>query len=548
MPAMSDAPPERERPALRPALLPAERWAKVALVLLMLFALLRSVAWASSQPGWLAPDEDYHWLYTEYVVTQHAFPRLGKPFYTSELYGSAVAIGQGLHYANGARRSYRGDPHVLVGKLGQLPRKLRNPANPPPRRVLHPPLYYIGSVAVDGALGSRPSITRLTAIRYYSAALGMLAVFVAWLLAAQVLSRTWEQLAVAGLVATQPIIAFSSSTVTIDVATIVTGGAVLAWLAFLLTVRPDRRQGIGLGVVLALALLAKATAIALIPIAGLTLLLIWRRHPECKREVLGIAGWAAGVAALLAGWWYVRTTIVVGSPFGQQGSLLNGPRGPTHPLSDAFDIAGHWFSLVYRSYWFDYNGYEVTERNIWFWLPVLVGIVGIAGLLWWAVEHRLDRSARTLRAQVLILASSIVVLTVPWLYIDLRRGLAGYGFSQHQGRYLTPAYAAAAVLLLVGLRQLARNREQAARIATATVVVLGFAEYWRTWLRWGIERFYGPIHWHFLTAFRHAAFDKPEWVSGGFFVVVVIAAIGCFALAFALVGRGMARTSGQAAP
>ena len=55
-------------PRLRPRLLPSTRWARGALLLLIVFAFLRSVVWASVQPAFFAPDEDYHWLYINYLV------------------------------------------------------------------------------------------------------------------------------------------------------------------------------------------------------------------------------------------------------------------------------------------------------------------------------------------------------------------------------------------------------------------------------------------------------------------------------------------------
>ena len=58
-----------------PRLIPRSRWAQVALLLLMLFTLTRSILWASVQPGWVAPDEDYHYLYINYLVEKDAFPK-----------------------------------------------------------------------------------------------------------------------------------------------------------------------------------------------------------------------------------------------------------------------------------------------------------------------------------------------------------------------------------------------------------------------------------------------------------------------------------------
>ena len=62
------------RPAARPSFLPASRWARGALALLLAFTLLRGGMWAVEQPYFWAPDEDYHFLYVEHLTTQGSLP------------------------------------------------------------------------------------------------------------------------------------------------------------------------------------------------------------------------------------------------------------------------------------------------------------------------------------------------------------------------------------------------------------------------------------------------------------------------------------------
>ena len=141
--------------ASRPSLLPRPRWARLALALLVVFALLRSVVWASHQPGWFAPDEDYHWDYIEYLVTQHTFPSLDKPFATGETFAAITLSHQG-EYAVGPRTVYPGKPHAVVAAVDRLPGSTRRPTGERPRQVLHAPLYHLGGAVVDRALGGAP--------------------------------------------------------------------------------------------------------------------------------------------------------------------------------------------------------------------------------------------------------------------------------------------------------------------------------------------------------------------------------------------------------
>ncbi len=89
-------------------------------------------------------------------------------------------------YFGGPRTNFKGPPHAVLAALGPEV-AYRKPSPPKPRPVLHPPGYYLPDVLIDNLLWNKVSVTRLTAMRYYSAALGALTVYLAWLLAAAVL-------------------------------------------------------------------------------------------------------------------------------------------------------------------------------------------------------------------------------------------------------------------------------------------------------------------------------------------------------------------------
>lgn len=534
-----------QSPRLRPALLPGSRWARAALLLLVLFALLRSVLWASVQPAWLAPDEDYHWLYINYLVEKHTVPNLQGPFYTAEIYKGALLTQQSI-YLLGPRTVYTGGPHAVLTKIGGSMSE-REPAPPKPRPVLHPPLYHLGGAVVDLLLWHKVSVTRLTGIRYYSAALGALMIFFAWLLAAQVFAREWQQLAVAAIAATQAILAFSASTVSNDVGVAVTLTATLAWCAWILRGPPHSRQGIGLGVLLALALFTKATTGSLVIVIAAMLWLMWRTYPGAKREIVGIAKWTVAIPVVLVGWWYVYLVMKTHSLLGEEGSLTSSVgHGPG--ILHAPSIIWNWLSLVYRSYWFDYLAYEVRNTDIWFWLPLIgVGIVA-AGFITLVVRERktlTDPMSPELR-QVLVLAIMAVVLLLPPIALDTLRGVKGLPFVSEQGRFLTPAYPGLAVIAVLALRELVGRRPRAFAIAVAGAVAAAFINYWHTWIVWVLQRFYGAIHGHWLRALYHASFDKPTFITQWSLAAIWLAGLAAFLLAAAITVRGAWPRAGSA--
>ena len=140
----------------------------------------------------------------------------------------------------------------------------RKPSPPMPRPVLHPPGYYMPDVLIDNLLWHKVSVTRLTAMRYYSAVLGALTIYFTWLLASAILAREWQRLAAAALVALQTILAFSASTLTNDVGVAASLTAAVAWCAWMLRGPPRPRHGIGLGILFSVAVLMKATMLSLV--------------------------------------------------------------------------------------------------------------------------------------------------------------------------------------------------------------------------------------------------------------------------------------------
>src|ERR671922_1475956 len=108
--ASSRQPREDAAPA-RPPLLPAAGWARVALLLLLLFTLGRGLLWADFVPAFWGPDEDYHFRYAEHIVTQGSLPDPDKPLYPDE-YSVTVDAIQYNAYGSGGRTSFDGDPHA----------------------------------------------------------------------------------------------------------------------------------------------------------------------------------------------------------------------------------------------------------------------------------------------------------------------------------------------------------------------------------------------------------------------------------------------------
>jgi hypothetical protein len=515
----------------RPALLPKSRWARVTLLLLVLFALLRSVLWASIQPAWVAPDEDYHWLYVNYLVVEHRVPDLHKGEYNVELNDSVALTQQGT-YLGGARRDYTGSPHAILSRLKGLSRKLIQPV---PRQVIEAPLYYVPAAIVDKLLWRQVSVTRLTALRYYSAVLGALTVFFAWLLAAQILAREWQQLAAAALASLQMILAFSASTITNDAGVALTMTATLAWCAWMLRGPPRARQGIGLGVLISIAVLTKATMLLLSVVVLATLLLLWRTYPQARRQLGGVLAWTIGIPAILAGWWYVylhaTTNSVLGEAhFGPAAKAAPGGPALLTAISHMPAVAWVWIQQVYRNYWFSYLFYEVRAGNVWFWLPVVGIVIVAAGFVLFLVRGRrtvFRPEGGPLRSVLIITMTALLLWAIP-MWKDVWSAVHGGGFLLQQGRFMTPAYPGLAAIAVLAIGELTARRRRLYPVAVAGLIVGAFLLYWYSWVAYVLRDFYGVIAGHWLRALLHASYDKPSFITQNSLLVIWLLALAAF--------------------
>ena len=510
----------------RPRLLPGSRWARWALLLLVVFALLRGGMWAATQPYFWAPDEDYHFLYAEHLTTQGALPSPGEPLYPRE-YDLVRREMRYESYASGPRAEFAGDPKASVRRLEGLPRRDREPRfEGRGVNVVHAPLYYATAAGVNAALGDASPFVRVGAVRALSAVLGALAVFLAWLLAAQVLRQQWLQLTAAALVALQPMLGFMSGVVSNDMAVTAAFTAALAMLLFVMRAPPVPAQGLWVGGTVATALLVKSTALALLPLAVLAYgaqLLTWR---ERRRTALRSAGLALGLVGALAGWWYARSLVEYGSLTGAATAIVPGGVPAATP-GEVAGLVSEWTRLTYRTYWWHFHWWEAPRESVWFLVPAAVGAIGMVGLA--AALHAkrgtlLSRRDPLLR-HALLLVAAVLVLYLPPLAADVLRRVEGDGFILVAGRFMLPAYPAAVVLLLIGLRRLAPRRLLAPACAVLVALAAGLS--WAAWLHVHVHRYFGEGGWPEL--FRRMSFDRPEFVTPTTFTIALIATLGAFA-------------------
>jgi hypothetical protein len=225
-------------------------------------------------------------------------------------------------------------------------------------------------------------------------------------------------------------------------------GSLLLWRALALLRRgPDFRRGAWLGLVLAMALLTKLSGLWLLPVAVAALwgagAAVERTGPddaELERDVWRRGSWQAAlsctlVAAVLAGWWYLRNWLRFGDPTGlplMLGIILPRPQPP-----DGARLLTE-LAAVWRSYWAVFGWFNLPAPD-WLYrcfdLLCLGGLVGLA--LRWRALGRLARRGLALAGLLFLL--------------NLAGVIAWARLQYPQGRLLLPAGGALSLLLAVGL-------------------------------------------------------------------------------------------------
>jgi Predicted membrane protein (DUF2142) len=508
----------------RPRFLPAQRWALVALVLLLTFTMARGALWAVTTPTFWGPDEDYHFLYIEKLTVDHELPSNKEPLYPAE-YTFASQLTQYDSYGGGPRPDFTGDPKESTYVLTDLPERDREGRDVGRGvGIVHPPLYHVLGAAVNSAAGDASILTRVTWVRLMTALLGVLAVYAAWLLGAQVFRRPALPILVGLLVAVQPMVSFLAGIVNHDTLLIALYTLALAQMAYMLAEPPSRRQGLWLGLWIALAMLVKSSALGLIPLAGLTLLLQALVHRRRWRETARAGGLGIAVIALVAAWWYVRARIVYGSFTGAIASpFVAKAQYPDWGAADLVQWAREWTGLTYRTYWFHYHDFEAPRGSKLFYLPAFIGGIGMLGLVGLAFQRgrELLNPVRADIRQGLVLVAAVLAVYLPIMGVDLIRRTHGDPFYVNGGRYLLPAYGAAVCLLLIGLRWLTTPRARPVVFTTLGAVACWFL--WEVWQGNYLGRYFGPAS--LGETFRRMSFDRPAFVTRSSLMVLLVVAL-----------------------
>ncbi len=304
-----------------------------------------------------APDEVAHVSVVRYIARHGQLP-------TTEQ--ETEAVQPPLYYLVGALLTHWIPDHAPFTVLANADLDLSDPLAPR-NLLLHPGVE---------AWPFRGWALAWHLVRLASVALGAVTVWAVFHLGRELLPiRPEIGLGMAALTAFTPQFLYMTAAVNNDNAATATSALVLWQVAALLRRSVLRLPRLaGLGFLLGLGLLSKSNSIALVPMVGLAILLIWwNERSQGAKALVGAGLLTFGVAGLLAGWYYVRNLIVFGDPFGLSFVLASNPVR-TDPLT--LDVLGWLFRGLARSFWLGWIGIQFDE-----WIYVGIYVLSLAALL-----------------------------------------------------------------------------------------------------------------------------------------------------------------------
>jgi len=345
--------------------MPARVW------ILWLLFLVRGAFYCQLLPLWEGWDEYAHLAWIQHWIATGTLPKLSD--------GVSKEIDESLRLTPlPAELRWMGPPYLTHEQWWALPEGDRNArraalrAIPPASanaaasryfqayEAQQPPLYYWVLSLPARAAPNWAIEKRVQMLRLFSVLLASLCLPFTWLLAREVLPDALQLLPVA-ILAAAPGLAIDVARVGND-ALMIPAAAAVTWLL-------ARRQANGglAGAALGTALLAKATALALLP----AIIVLWWR-----KSWPGLAI-ALTVAAAIAGWWYVRNLLL---GLSLTGWLVDKQTHSVLPGISRID----WLSAVdveAKSFlWF--GGWSFLTLKAWMYrIPEALGVIAAIGLI-----------------------------------------------------------------------------------------------------------------------------------------------------------------------
>ncbi len=400
---------------------------RVLLVAIVAAYTTIGVLYAALTPTWQVPDEPAHYNYVRALAEGRGFPVLEHGDY-DQAYLERL-------------KSERFPPELPIELVEYEDHQ--------------PPLYYLLATPVYLLFGGA-----VLPLRLISVTLGALLLLVVFGTVRAIFpTQPGLALITIALIAFIPQHVAMTAGVNNDaLAELVVGGTLWALVVYVGGDR-ERDRPWQIGLLLAVALLTKTTAYAVVVVAMVAVLVRWWRERRAWGWAVGQLAWMLVPALIVSAPWFIRNGLTYGwsDPLGlvRHNEIVEGQLRTSEYLA-LHGWAAYWeraWRFTFQSFWgqFGWMGVVLPAR-IYKGLTLLSTLL-VAGFIAWLFQHRrpsqstnlpIYQSTNSPILPLFLLALSAILTFFSFVWHNLT-------FVQHQGRYLFPALIPIGVAVALGL-------------------------------------------------------------------------------------------------
>lgn len=413
------------------------KWLQAALLAAFLIVC---VGYSVTIPAGEGVDEIPHFLYVRYIRNRQALPI--QPMSRKE---RVISMGHHppLYYFLGALAISWTDTSDLAEKFRDNPHFVwkENDGSNGWNGIMH---FGQDEFPWQG------SVLALQTMRFFNIILATIAVYAIYRSTELLFPLYhWVALGVAAVVAFNPSFIFMSSTVHHDVLLVAIFTLAMWWVLRFL-IGPEHRFDAALaGLLVGAAMLTKLSGLVLALLIGVVFLIQAFRE-RAWQAFLQRSAIAAGVALLVAGWWFVRNWLLYGDLLGWQ-MFLNVHSHMVRTTPYTWNTFRQFLAGIGRTFWGGFGFMHITFPEVTKYLWWLVGLA-LIGLFVAIVRRHLALGKKW--AEWLALITVLILLFISFVRFSMATVGAGHA------RYLFPAAFSVGVLIVAGLNGFTGWRHQ----------------------------------------------------------------------------------------
>lgn len=528
-------------------------------------------------PMWEGFDEPFHYAYLQYIAEHRMLPPLNAPSVSQEILKSLQLFPTTSHLSHFAPMRFKdfwdlgaADRVRLRQSLDSIePAAKYQLANLPNYQTQHPPLYYVLCIPVYMISRHLPLVDRVFLLRAFSLLLAAFSLPLGYALARRIFNDSWATL-VPVFMALFPNYYVFVGRITNDAAAVVLFPLLIIATGRLHEKPITPRRLLFIGFLLGLGLLTKVYFVTAVPVLLMTIMIKRFRGEISSRLCTLAVSLVLMPAILLAGWWYLRNYMELGTLFGLAQTRMSSSLPLIASLKGLLHLRlGEFLKLLFQLHlWAGNWSFRMVSKTFYHLFEVVYALCAVGLIRSLLRNHSMldlesdqnRESGRSLIIPIGFLMSFLAGMfyhrwtaSVAGLFIDRQ----WFGALGSEGWYLNVLLPVEGILLFLGVQGLVALR--GARVASVTLLGLFFAlDQVALWSR-EIPYYAGlsirvahpfadsahtvqQVVASLVLAFRRVAFLGPHWSSAGLLLSSILLTLSVTAATFVFVHRCLSHT------